>query len=343
MSGYSAELRELLQEFCTIGDIHSLLKTAEGNGAVKLTAPNKTTMIEKNLREALEAKALSIDHVHDLIRDAEENGHQDIFYYQPASKAVKNLPITDVGKRLWGKDWEEKMKFPTFKLALNKFTYADLRPWNPTKKPLDWVLKIYGQQMFEEQSGGDEKIDEQTILRTFILQPRRLVLVVRWNSPDVLEIRVPQSSSKQRVHGWLDQAWEMAQPVFGSDEFTPWDLCGARRAIVTSQSDNEKLYRFSHSRLEDTEHNMISYSAAHADRSLGASSSVVKSMQGMVKPGVTECKYLRVTWIPDVNGMPADELVSYLGDRAVNQMGIGRRCSRREIDYVTEQLRSFSK
>ncbi len=339
----SKELQELVLEFCTISDIHSLLKTAEEHKSVKLTAPNIATLVNKNLRDAIEGNAISLDRVHDLIREAEENGHQDIFFYQPASKAAKNVPFEEVGNHLWGKGWQAAMKFPRYELKANKFTFADLRQSSPNKKPMDWTLKIYGQQFFEEQEGGDEKIDEHTVRRTFILKPKRLVLVLRWNSPDLLEVRIPQTSSKQRMNGWLDQAWEMASLIFRSDEFERWNLDPARRRLVNEQGQHEKVYRFSHSRMEDEAHNMISVASAHTERSLDASTPVVKSMQALVKPGVGECRYLRVTWLPIKDEVPEQELVSYLGDREVNGVGIGRRCSAREIDYVTDRLREFSK
>lgn len=341
MATLSDELQDLVLEFCTVKDIHSLLKRAEGHPHVRLTAPNLATLVNRNLRDAIEGNAVPIDSVYDLVRDAEENGHQDIFYYQPASRTVVNVPLADVGARLFGTNWAARMKFPRFELKPNKFVYADLRQWNP-KKPLDWALKLYGQQFFEEQEGGDERIDENTIKRTFVLRPKRLVLLVRWNSPDLLEIRVPQTSSKQRMKQWVDQAWEMASRVFRSDEFTMWNLDPARRRLVNEQGRHSKMYRFSHSRLEDEDHNVISVSSAHTERSLAPTTPVVKSMQALVRPGVGECRYLRVTWLP-AGDLPEQELVTYLGDREANGVGIGRRCSAREIDYVTEQLREFGK
>jgi hypothetical protein len=340
---YSDDLFRAAVEFCTIKDIHTLLKAAEGTKGVKLTAKTHAELVNKNLRDAIEANAVSVEAVYDLIRDAEENGHQHIFYYQAASKDVVNLSVPVVGGRLWGTGGAKKMNFPRFELKENGFTYADLRQWNPDRKPLDWVLKIYGQQFFEEQQGGDERIDEHTVKRTYVMQPRRLVLLLRWNSPDLLEIRIPQSTSRQRVSRWLDVAWEMVAKVFRSDEFKPWDLSDARRALVNGQAKFAKVYRFSHSRLEDGDHNMISISSAHTERSLEASTQVVKSMKDLVKPGIGECRYLRVTWLPNKDEVPAEELVSYLGDREVSEIGIGRRCSAREIDYVTEQLRDFSR
>src|SRR5262249_18828900 len=109
-----------------------------------------------------------------------------------------------------------------------------------------------------------------------------------------------------------------------------------------SQSKNEKLYRFSHSRIEDPDHNKVSYAAAHADRSLGAAKYLGGSLRGLVNNG-SECTHLTVTWIADDDKVPLNsDLVSYVGQNMPHEVAIVRRCKSKEIEYVTDQLRSFS-
>lgn len=345
MAVFTKELRDAVLELCTIKDIYGLLEAARDHPSVRLTAPNIATLVDKNLADALEGNAVSLTDVYDLVREAEENGHQEIFYYQSRSKAVENIPLEEVGRRIWGDNWADVAQFPRFELEPNGFRYADLRHWNPKRKPRDWVLKIYGQQFFEKQEeGSEEQLAEHRVRRTFVLEPRRLVLLLRWNSPDLLEVRIPQTASRPRAKAWLDQAWDMASRVFLPSEFEAWDLDSARRQLVNRQGDSETLYRFSHSRLEDGDHNVISVASAHTERSLTSSAPIVQSIKALVTPGVGECKYLRVTWLPgEGEGAPRQDLVTFLGDRQTNCVGIGRRCAAHEIDYVTDQLREFSK
>lgn len=338
---YSEELLKLVEEFCTIEDIHGLLKDFEGHKAVKLTAPNKPILVNKNLRDALDARALPVERLYALVQEAEENGRQHIFYYVPASKDAGKVSLDDVGVRLWGRDWREARTFPVFDLVPNGFVFSDLRVWDQRRKPRDWILKIYGEELIEEQSGGDERLDERTIRRTYVLQQKRLVCCVRWNSPGILEVRIPEADSRRRLKRWLDQVWEMIKPVFGYDEFYPWNLTPARCALITKHKENEKLYRFSHSRLEDEEHNTVSYSSAHPDRDLAASAYMGESIRRLVKGGNAHCTHLRVTWLAS-DPVPISDLVSYLGDREVNEIVVRRRGTAREIEYVTDQLRAFS-
>ena len=338
-------LYSLVEELCTAKQVHALLKRFEDRPSVKLTAENRSALIKKNLRDAVDAKSIPLQDVYELVRESEENGRQHIFYYQPASKDVRNIPFETVGARLFGREWKAKTASPVFALEENKFNFSDFRQWNAARKPLDWCLKIYGLQFIEEeQKSQEEKIDERTVKRTFVSRPVRLVLFVRWNSPDLLEIRIPQSSSRKKVKEWLDQAWSMLAPAFRSDEFRAWNLDSARRSLILGQSKSAKRYRFSHSTVEDAEHNHIAISAAHTERSLDANTPICKSLQAMTKEGVGECRFLRITWLKGAEGeTPASDLVSYLGEAAENDVSIGRQCSAGEIDFVTDQLREFSK
>lgn len=135
------ELFRLVDRFCTFDQIKNLLRTAQGNENVRLSAPTKDALVQTNLRNALESHAISIDRVYDLVRDAEENGNQHIFYFEVSKKLVQRVTLDAVGSTLWGSDWRAKKKFPVFDLVESKFVYADFRLWNPDKKPGDWVLK----------------------------------------------------------------------------------------------------------------------------------------------------------------------------------------------------------
>lgn len=335
---YSNDIFSLLDEYCTKEQIHALLKPFGDHDKVRLTG-NKPEMINVHLRNALDAGVFPVDRVYDLIREGEENGHQFIYYYEPATSKVK-LSLDEVGARLFGTNWQAKMKFPRFELKPEEFLYADLRQWDTRRKPHDWALKIYGQQLLERQS-DEERIDERTVRRTYVLEPHRLVILVRWNNPNVLEIRVPShAESKKRARQWLDTAWTMIKRVFTPDNFKPWDLCPARANLVSAPKEKyAEVFKFSHSRLEDEDHNVVSYSAAHTDRDLRSSTNVVNSMKGIGG----QCKYLRVTWLPTKDEVITKELVTSLGSYEVNELLIGRQCTAQEVEYVTNQLRDFGR
>jgi hypothetical protein len=79
MTAYADELFRLVDNLCTADQVQGLLRTVKGQKDVRITAENKSDLIERNLRAAVGSRALSLDQVYELVRTAEENGNQHIF------------------------------------------------------------------------------------------------------------------------------------------------------------------------------------------------------------------------------------------------------------------------
>ena len=94
------------------------------------------------------------------------------------------MTFEKVGEGLWGKGWSEKKKFPTANTPENGYDYADFR--SPAKKPNHWILKVYGQLTYERYTGKDFK-EDGLVYKEFEPEELRVVLVARWNPPDLLE------------------------------------------------------------------------------------------------------------------------------------------------------------
>jgi hypothetical protein len=73
----------LVKSLCTTEQIQNLLRTRKGEENVRISAENKDKVVDRNLRQAVEAKAIDLKKVFDLIRSGEENGNQHIFYSAP--------------------------------------------------------------------------------------------------------------------------------------------------------------------------------------------------------------------------------------------------------------------
>jgi len=100
------ELLKLIHEHCTTEQITALLREGKGNEGVRISAENKEFLVQRNLRDALEAKAINIEHTYDLLREAEENGNHHTFYFRPKTKKLaEQLTIDYIGKALLGKAW----------------------------------------------------------------------------------------------------------------------------------------------------------------------------------------------------------------------------------------------
>jgi hypothetical protein len=206
------ETLALVKDFATTEQIQNLLRTRKKD--VRITGENKDQIVDRNLREAIDNRIIDIESVFDLIREAEENGNQHIFYYKAKSKAIAEaLAFENFAPRLFGPQWEKRLEddFPQIKLKPSDFKVSDFR--RHKKKPKDWIFKIYGQLTVEKQTNEEEREGATSLWRKFEFESLRIVLLARWNSgPDLLEIRVQRDTSHRKVEGWHNVVWDKLNP-----------------------------------------------------------------------------------------------------------------------------------
>ena len=147
ITGNYKELEEallLVENLCTTEQIQNLLRSRKDDKNVRVTAETKEELVNRNLKAAVESKAIEIKNVFDLIRSSEENGNQHIFYYKPKSRHIAEaLTFESIAQQLWKMNWKETLEsFPAIKLKPNNFQYSDFRLHS--KRDKDWILKIYG-------------------------------------------------------------------------------------------------------------------------------------------------------------------------------------------------------
>jgi hypothetical protein len=334
------ELAKLVFDWCAVEQIAQVLRDAKDTSEeVRVSAPKKEILIEKNLRAAVEAGAISLDKVYNLIRESEENGNQHIFYYRRTGPPGS---LDDVATHLWGNQWQKKMNLPRADLVENDFIFADLHPWNAALKPLDWVLKIYGHEFIDRYTDVIKEIGDNRFSHEFYREARRIVIVVRWNNPGILEVRIPLTESKKRRMQYLQKTWLMIAPACPPTEYAPWKLTKARGRMIAEQKKNEKVYRLNHTRVEDEDHNVGTFECHDPQGHLFAQQRMVDSVKKLIDGG--ECTNLRVLWLMGNNPNPSRELHTLIGNqKESNEIVIGGFCQSKDVDYVTDQLRHFSK
>jgi hypothetical protein len=345
MATIPPELFPLLDTFCSGEEISNLLRQYQGVEGIRITASTKETLINVNLRNAIDAKIVPIEKVYDLIREAEENGSQYIFYYRPVG--IPDPPSLDaVGKRLWGQNWQAKMKFPRVELAEGKFVFSDLRAFLPEKKPLDWVLKIYGHEYTDRATDIVKHISETRYTREFVREERRIVSIVRWNNPGLLEVRVPRlTDSHKQLKSWLGLVWQMIAPAINPNLFVKWDLRKTRGRMITEQKKHQKMYRCNQSRVRDGYQNVASFECNAPQGDLFASEGVVESVKRLIGADEGECTQLRATWLAKEGDIiPSRDVTTLIGHVTdPNEVLFTGQCTSRDVDYVTDQLRFFGK
>ena len=337
------EVLRLAEKLCTGDQVRDLLRTKKGNESVRITADDKEDLIRKNLRNALEANAIEIQKVYDLIRDAEENGNQHIFYYRATQKLADVLVFEHLAKQLWGSSWQRAVaEFPSIRLKPDDYKISDFRLVS-TLKPKDWILKIYGEKTIMRATGKENTEPDGSVWREFVPENLRIVLSARWNSPDLLEIRVQRNESRRRIEEWHNQIWKMLSPAMTKDQFKAWELNPSMKNIALDAEENTEIYDFRDVGIED-EANLIkgTFQAISDDGNLFKSELTRKAVKDFLKAG-GELNTLAVRWLARPNSEPLNELRTLLAARDLHEMIVGGHCIAKDLDYVTGQLRAFSK
>ena len=338
--GRYERLLELIEEYCTAEQVKALLRTAMGNKNVKVSAASKEELIRENLLNALNSHSIDIEKVYDLLREGEENGPQHIQFLRCVSTDVANqLKLDHVQETLSGKPHP---LHPRLEVKENDYVIADIRGWN-ARKPLDWAVKIYGHEVREEPTG--EVLREQNsprILKVFIEREYKYVLLARWNAPDLLELRVPRDASVTRVDNWFNILRNFMRHVIPFDRFRPWNLRPTSRTLFDLQDQHKNTYTLGDARLEDSEHNSITFESFVPDSDLFKAAATQEAARELLKHDATY-KHQRVLWHEQPDERIENEISCMIGLRAENEVIFLRHQTSRGIDYVTNQLRAFSK
>jgi hypothetical protein len=334
------ETLSLVEQLCTAEQVKDLLRTRKGEKDVRITAESKEDLVRRNLKTAITAGSVALEKVFDLIRLAEENGDQHIFYYQPHNrKMAEGLTFDSVAKQILGSRWQKQVtQFPTIRLKPSDYRISDFRAL--TKKPADWVLKVYGHTVITTATGKTEERGN-SIWREYVEEPLRIVLIARWNSPDLLEIRVQRDESRRRIEEWKKRIWEILSPALVAGNFDEFEIKHAMKRIILEHEKNKKIYTFRDAAIDDM--GVHANFQAYSDQGdLFASQRSIDAIESYLK-ATGDCKGLTVTWFARPTAAPLEEIKTLLGVRAANEVIFPSHCLPGDMDYVTDQLRSFGK
>jgi len=337
------ELLSLVENLCTSDQIRDLLRTRKGDKNVRITSEDKEDLVRRNLRTALETRAIEIEKVHNLIRDAEENGNQHIFYYRTTQKMGEAFTLEYVAKQLWGSSWNKAVaEFPSIRLKPDDFKISDFRLVG-TRKPKDWLLKIYGEKTIMRPSGKSDTRPDGSEWRQFLPENLRIILSARWNAPDLLEIRVQRNESRKRIEEWHDQVWSMLSVAMAKEQFKAWELKASMRNIALQAEENIEIYDFRDVGVVDDVNKIFgSFEAFSDEGNLFKSQLTRDAVKGFLESG-GDLNSLAVRWFARPTSEPQEEMRTLLGLKKLHEVLVAGHCKAEDLDYVTSQLRAFSK
>ena len=357
-----------INERCTIPQIKALLKeykSLANKDAAKdlLYSGNKPELIA-NLKRGVEKKLIPLHAVLELLRISEENGHQHIFYYKPTGAVRDKLRDFDaVMASLFGDEWDDK--FPIFEYPKKGCSWVDARK-GIKGKPRDWVLKTYGtdsgyKKVREETSRGGKS---KTLY--FDLETYKIVCLVRWNDPDLLEVRIDTEglgSVKKRVER-LANMWKMLTPLVTEASVPKWSLERSLTSLVRDRKSEGVDYVIGDVTIKDSGRGTHRVQCPTIEESLddvqsrGDAINILLADSGKGQSTIVHWKlppqlFNRETVEDDddesasANGSSDQkrnkkvdlELLTACGGRFQNEVAISARVSPEIVDHVTNRLR----
>jgi hypothetical protein len=361
-------LYKLIERQCTLDAIQELLREFKPlSKDIKVTAENKHDVITKNMRRAVDARLIPINRVFDLLRDSEENGAQHIFFYQPrnSSAAAHCANADGIAQSLWGRDWEKTQKFPhlvtdaptrpkwcDFRSSTRRVVVPGIGNGSDGKTPREytsWTAKMYGSAVRYESLGAEEAIGVDPRDGATIYQRRykriieRTVMLMRWTSLGLLEIRVPTWSSRHAVEEMRDLMIAGMRDALDIRDFPSWILNTCCTKMVREFAANRTLYDFSDTRVRDSGQGTVTFSTLDEEETLFDVVERQKALEILLKPKKNRCERLILKFLKQkqTEALPSDLRV-VVGAHEPNEIVIGAATTPAAVDYVIYRLRDFA-
>jgi hypothetical protein len=332
-------LLELVEEHCTIDQIKDILRFGLGNKNVKLSADDKAELVQKNLRGALNSHSLDVERVYDGLRDAEENAPQRIYYLRCPSKDVQQLlTLPYIRETLLGKGASDE---PNLYVKPNSIAISEVRAVGKAK-PHDWIVKFYGHDVREVATGEVIRESATRILKVYRPEDFRYVLLARWNAPDLIEFRTPRDSSNERVDAWRIYLEKMLGVAVPLQRFSPWSLKLTNERLFNEKDKHAKIYKLGDAELEDEYHNKVRFQSYLPNADLFGTAATGSAAKGMLDNNSTYNQQ-RVIWLKQQDQGFTTDISTMIGARHENEIVVSKHQNAKGIDYVTRQLRAFSK
>jgi hypothetical protein len=341
------DLYELVLKYCNLDPVKELLRrykrdedlTGDKRDEIRISGENARKIVTGNLKTAVSRKAIPLDEVFNLLREAEENGRQHIFFFRPRSKEAR-AKLTDgtkIANTLLGEGWGGDGKFPRLRLQPKGFCWSDFRLAGKN----GWMAKLYGHDTVEEQTDEREE-GERTRWVKMETRDIRSVCLARWRPrEDLLELRVADSQAKMLL-GELKQ--QLVSAIDVDRLCVPWDLSPVRQRLFKEEKNHSEIYECGDWLALDTESYALQ-GGPHlqdADEKVHAAAATRKLISQVANSDEHDKRKLIVHWKPTESNANKRNLRTIIGTIAnTHEMIISAQASSRAIDDVVHRLLTF--
>lgn len=199
--GEVQELFELLDQFCSNVQLSHLIRLYRPSEADFPVTGNRDELLSR-VRKLFNTRHIKREKLDRILERAEENGRQHIFLYEAADDRARAALNDFEGMEsvfLGGKT-RESASLPKFQIHPNGVEIADFRQEaRPKTKYSFWTYKLYAGSERWEKVNSETKDDEKIV--TYRLKYKREVVLLKWHSFGLLEIRIPTGSATKQLAG----------------------------------------------------------------------------------------------------------------------------------------------
>lgn len=200
------ELFSLLADFCSSGKLRDLLRAYRPTDRDYPISVNRDEL-KRSVQRLFGTGHIRREKLEEVLERAEENGRQHIYLYTPTTKAVhgKLSDFDQVERGLLEGKTRAQAGLPRFQIHPTGVAVADLRREEREGTGYrTWTFKMYAGAERWEQVGKPELRGDEKIVR-YRLNYRREVILVKWHSFGLLELRIPTGRSKVQLQAVRDK------------------------------------------------------------------------------------------------------------------------------------------
>ncbi len=324
----------LLERATTLGVLSEYLKAKQ----LPHSAGSWEEMREKRVLPAISKQKLTFKDLFALLAEGEEFGRNHTFLYQAKQGEIKKLfdmaRIRSIAKRL---GHERALENPVLVDLPPQPTIVEIRGEHSSDRECR-VIKVVERR--EERRFDSEKIQGNRVLREWVIDEVRAVNLARLHASGLLEIRIQSRANSTLYKTELNQMLTMLKDYVPPASFREISLTKAKHALWQNRVEKNRRVRFSDSIMRNDSGTTLLASTGGEQADLFRDSGASSSIDTFLRHGAY-CDSSNIWWLPR-KGVTEREIHMRLSGEN-NEFAITAACTRKEYDYVLNELRVFNR
>lgn len=321
----------LLKQYTSLGVVSLFLK--------KLGLPHSggswDEMIEKRLEPAIVDDKITRTALLQLLADAEEFGHQNIFLFRcprnVASELINEDTVTRELKRL-GR--EDLLQSPPIVDGAHEPALAQVRFEHEDKKRGLVVksveIRSYWEKVEETRRGS-------RIIKEYEERSQRAVNVARLSEDGLLEIRIQSYERAADYEAALSDFWSRINPLLPQRKFSPQSIHKFKEYLIKNRATLEGEIRYAPLLARSGTGFTMALGVPDLQQSLFKDKGATEGFAAFAKYDAT-VETGNFIWIKRADGNPSKDIHIRIAGR-VNQFAVVVSCERADHEHVFRSIR----